>query len=226
MKPAARRRLGIATGLVLGAITVACLSAPGLEHLHAPGPMNTGHAGIACEGCHREAPGTVRQQLQAAARDVTGLHAGAVDVGFQAVTSDACTTCHERPDDRHPGSRFLEPRFAEVRAALHPEQCTACHREHAGVRVTIAEPTYCRHCHGELVVERDPIDVPHADLVAAERWETCLGCHDYHGNHAFPPPARLDDARPLPQLRAYFDGGPSPYGPPLCRATTPEVTSP
>lgn len=224
MKPAARRRLGIATGLVLGAITVACLSAPGLEHLHAPGPMNTGHEGVACESCHREAPGTVRQQLQRAARTMAGIETGAVDVGFRRVTDDACTACHDRADDRHPAFRFLEPRFAEVRATLHPEQCGSCHREHAGVRVTIVEPTYCQHCHGELVVERDPLDVPHADLVATQRWDTCLGCHDYHGNHARKPPQRLHEALPAAQLRAYFDGGPSPYGAPLRPATPPEVS--
>jgi len=224
MKPAARRRLGIATGVVLGAITVACLNVPGWEHLHAPGPMNTGHADIACERCHREAAGTVRQQLQTVARSWSGLHDGAVDVGFRAVTSEDCAACHDRPDDRHPGFRFLEPRFNEVRAVLHPEACGSCHREHAGVRVTAAELTYCRHCHGELVVERDPLDVPHAQLVTAGRWETCLGCHDYHGNHALQAPRRLQDAIPVAQLRAYFDGGPSPYPAPIRRATREEAT--
>lgn len=220
MKPAARRRLGIATGIALGLAAVAVLCAPGCEHLHARGPMNVGHAEVACESCHAKAPGSVRQQLQHAARAWTGLDAHRdIDVGFQAVSSAACTRCHERPDDRHPGFRFLEPRFAEARAAVHPERCESCHQEHAGVRVTTAEQTYCRHCHGELAVKHDPLDVPHAVLVAEGQWETCLGCHDYHGNHAYKSPRRIADAIPADRIRAYFGGGPSPYGAQTVRAT-------
>jgi hypothetical protein len=219
MKATTRRRIGIATGIALGLAAVGVLSAPGCEHLHARGPMNVGHAEVTCARCHQAAPGSVRQQLQHAARTWTGLdEIGAVDVGFQRVTNSACTACHERPSDRHPSSRFLEPRFAAARAALHPERCDGCHREHAGVRVTTAEPTYCRHCHGELVVKQDPIDVPHAELVAAARWETCLGCHDFHGNHATKTPRRLADAIPAARIREYFAGGPSPYGAQRVRA--------
>jgi hypothetical protein len=224
MKVVVRRRIGVALGIVLGAAVVGTLCAPGCEHLHAAGPMNAGHAVVACASCHQEAPGTVRQQLQAAARSWVGLHHGAVDVGFQSVTSTACLACHQRAEDRHPTYRFLEPRFAAVRAELHPERCESCHREHAGVRVTTAETTYCRHCHGELVVENDPIDVPHADLVAERRWDTCLGCHDFHGNHAGKPPRRLADAIAIDRIRRYFAGGASPYGAPVVRAVPPEVS--
>jgi hypothetical protein len=226
MKLAARRRLGVATGIVLGAAALGALCAPGCEHLHAAGPMNVGHAVVACAGCHREAPGTMRQQLQAAARSWTGLHDRAVDVGFQPVTSRECTECHDRPDDRHPGFRFLEPRFNVAREELHPERCESCHREHSGVRITVAETTYCRHCHGELVVENDPLDVSHATLVAGRQWGSCLGCHDYHGNHAGKPPRRLADAIPVERIEAYFVGGRSPYGPLIVRAIQPEDTTP
>ncbi|MBA3539702.1 MAG: cytochrome c3 family protein, partial [Deltaproteobacteria bacterium] len=171
----------------------------------------------------REAPGTVRQQLQNVARDRLGLAAVAVDVGFRAVTNDQCLACHDRPDDRHPVFRFLEPRFAEARATLHPEQCSSCHREHNGVRVTTVEPTYCRTCHATTTFERDPLDVPHRELVATERWDTCLGCHDFHGNHGMTAPHRLQDAILLDQIRTYFGGGPSPYPPPVRRAITPEL---
>jgi hypothetical protein len=223
MKLAVRRRVGVAVGVALGAAVVGVLCAPGCEHLHAAGPMNVGHAVVVCDSCHVEAPGTVRQQLQAVARDWTGLHDGTVDVGFQRVSSRECVACHERPEDRHPGYRFLEPRFDAVRAELHPERCASCHRDHEGVRVTTAETTYCRHCHGELVVDKDPLDVPHAQLVAERRWETCLGCHDFHGNHAIKPPRRLVDAIPVERIRGYFAGGPSPYGPPVVRALQPEA---
>ena len=214
------------TGVVLGGAALAVLCAPGCEHLHAAGPMNVGHAAVACESCHREAPGSVRQQLQAAARKVAGLHDGAVDVGFRSVSSGECRACHDRPEDRHPAFRFLEPRFDAVREALHPERCASCHREHAGTRITVAETTYCRHCHGELVVERDPLDVPHAQLVGAQRWDTCLGCHDYHGNHTGAVPRRLADAIPVDRIRRYFAGGASPYGARVVRAIQPEVTTP
>jgi hypothetical protein len=218
MKLVVRRRIGMATGIVVGGAIVAALCAPGCEHLHAPGPMNAGHATLECERCHREAPGSVRQQLQSVARTWVGLDDHAADVGFRSVSNRECTSCHDRPNDRHPTSRFLEPRFAEARAAIAPERCDSCHREHEGVRVTIVETTYCRHCHGELVVKQDPLDVPHAELVRDARWETCLGCHDFHGNHAAQPPQRLDEAIPVARIREYFDGGPSPYGAPVLRA--------
>ena len=219
MKAVVRRRIGIAMGTALGAAAIAILCAPGCEHLHAPGPMNTGHGGVACTSCHREAPGTVRQQLQATVRGWIGARHGGVDVGFSAVSNRECIACHDRPEDRHPAFRFLEPRFEAARAALHPERCVSCHAEHGGLRVTTAETTYCRHCHGELVVDRDPLDVPHAQLVAERRWDTCLGCHDYHGNHAGKPPHRLGEAIPVATIRAYFAGGASPYGAPVVRST-------
>lgn len=223
MRLALRRRIGVATGLVLGAATVAFLNAPGQAPLHAAGPMNTQHEGVACESCHRSAPGTVRQQLQTVARSWLGLASADVDLGFRAVGNDECVACHDRPDDRHPVFRFLEPRFAEARQRLHPEQCSSCHREHQGVRVTVEQTTYCRQCHADTAVENDPLDVSHRALVAGQRWDTCLGCHDFHGNHAFDAPHRLEDAIPSDQLQLYFDGGRSPYPPPIRRAINPEV---
>lgn len=229
MRPELRRRIGIGAGVVLGAAVVVVLNAPGCETFHAPGPMNTKHEQLACSGCHREAPGTVRQQLQTVA--YAGIALGAaetpVDVGYRAVTNTDCLSCHDQTDDRHPVFRFLEPRFAAVRERLHPEQCAACHREHAGVRVTIVERTYCRHCHDTIALEQDPLDITHRELVATQRWDSCLGCHDYHGNHASKPPRRLRDAIPEGRIQTYFDGGPSPYGEPNRRASAQqEVTAP
>lgn len=225
MKPAVRRRLGRALGAVLGASMLVVLAAPGCEQLHAPGPMNAGHGSLACAACHVEAPGSVRQQLQSAARAaianvVHGEAGAAVDVGYRAVSNRECLECHERPDDRHPVFRFLEPRFADVRAVLRVDTCEGCHREHAGVRVTMAERTFCRHCHADTALARDPIDVSHRELIATGRWDSCLGCHDFHGNHAAKPvPVRLQDAHSAAALDAYFAGtGPSPYGPPARRA--------
>jgi hypothetical protein len=217
-----RRRIGVGTGVLVGLAIAAWLNAPGQAHLNAPGPMNTGHADLACTSCHQPAPGTVRQQLQAFARDwLVGVDPRA-DLGFRAVGNAECQRCHDRPDDRHPVYRFLEPRFADARAALHPELCVSCHQEHAGSRVTVADGTYCRHCHADLVVEHDPLDVSHRSLIEQKRWDTCLGCHDFHGNHDMKPPERLDAAIPAAAVQTYLRGGLSPYPPPIVRAHTPE----
>jgi hypothetical protein len=226
MKQPTRRRIGVGTGVLVGLAITAWLNAPGQAQLRAPGPTNSGHAEVACESCHRWAPGTVRQQLQAIARHWIARDAAHVDLGFRAVGNAECESCHVRPDDRHPVYRFLEPRFAEARAAIHPEQCTSCHREHAGVRVTVSDGTYCRQCHADLAVDKDPLDVPHSALVSAERWETCLGCHDFHGNHGMKAPTRLADAIPVAAIRTYLRGGASPYPAPIVRARTPEVQTP
>lgn len=177
-----------------------------------PGPMNTGHGDVACEGCHRSAPGTLRQQLQNAARDAVGSVHAPVDIGYQRVDNAACVACHEREDDRHPTFRFLEPRFAEARAALQPESCGSCHQEHDGVRVTVAETTFCRHCHEDIDLEQDPLDISHRALASVQAWTTCLGCHDFHGSHTAKPPTRLDQAIDQSSILQYFAGGPSPYG--------------
>lgn len=221
-----RRRIGLGAGASAGLAVVLWLHAPGQAHLRTPGPMTPGHEALACEACHRPADGSVRQQLQNAARDGLGLAAAAVDVGYRAVGNAECTSCHDRPDDRHPVFRFREPRFAAARAAFHPEECASCHREHAGARVTIDATVGCRTCHAELVLDRDPLDVPHRTLIAEQRWDTCLGCHDFHGNHGLRAPTRLDQAIPAPAIRAYLRGGPSPYPPTIRRARSPEDPAP
>jgi hypothetical protein len=226
MKPPVRRRIGLSTGVLAGVAVTAWLNTPGQAHLRAPGPMNSGHADLACDACHRPAPGTLRQQLQAIARDLVQRETGRVDLGYRAVGNAECERCHDRPDDRHPVYRFLEPRFADARAALHPEQCASCHREHAGMRVTLPDARYCQHCHADLEVETDPLDVSHRELVRTERWDTCLGCHDYHGNHRMEAPVRLDSAIQPGAIDAYLRGGSSPYPPPIVRARTLEVNTP
>lgn len=223
MRLVARRQIGVGAGLALGALALVWLGCPANAQLHAPGPMNTGHADLACEDCHREAPGNTRQQLQNAAHVWLGGDGAPVDVGYRTVDNAACAACHDRPDDRHPSFRFLEPRFALARAELAPERCVACHREHAGARVTVEDPGFCRHCHDPIEVEHDPLDVSHLTLVADRRWDSCLGCHDYHGNHALTPPRVLVEAIAPARILTYFTGDVSPY-PPVRRParTTPE----
>lgn len=226
MKPLVRRRIGLVIGIVAGSALTGWLHTPEQAQLRAPGPANSGHADVACDACHRPAPGTLRQQLQAITRDLLVRETGRVDLGYRAVGNAECERCHDRPDDRHPVYRFLEPRFADARAALHPEQCAACHREHAGVRVTLPDATYCRQCHAELELESDPLDVPHHELVRTKRWETCLGCHDYHGNHGMEAPVHLDSAISPDAIETYLRGGSSPYPAPIVRAHTLEVNTP
>lgn len=205
-----RRRVGSVIGSLLAGLTLLGLCWPGNEHWSAAGPMNTGHAALPCASCHRPSPGTVRQQLQANARFALGIRRAPVDFGERGVESSDCLACHERPFDRHPVSRFIEPRFSRARAAVDVQRCDGCHREHSGARVT-SEVNVCRHCHGDLKLRLDPLDTSHEDLVREERFSTCLGCHDFHGNHVMSPAKRMSEAVPLPQIGAYLRGGASPY---------------
>lgn len=205
-----RRRAGIATGFCLAAAALIFFLFPGQEHLTAPGRMNVGHERLECVSCHQRAPGTVRQQLQADARYLLGMREAPADFGLRSVGNDDCLACHERPFDRHPVFRFTEPRFAEARNALAPHRCQSCHREHSGARVTV-QAGYCVRCHDTLEMKNDPLNIPHAELVRQGRWFTCLGCHDFHGNHVMDSRTRTADADAARQIQRYFEGGASPY---------------
>jgi hypothetical protein len=205
-----RRRVGTGVGLCLAIAAWCALLAPGQEYLTAPGEMNVGHGQLACTSCHRPAPGSVRQQIQASTRFLLGLRETPVDFGFREVENADCYACHERPFDRHPVFSFNEPRFALARNVIAPQQCASCHREHSGRRVTV-DPGYCQHCHGGLEMKNDPLDVPHATLVRESLWLTCLGCHDFHGNHVMKSPTRLTDAISSLRVGRYFQGDASPY---------------
>jgi len=172
--------------------------------------MNVGHEQIACDSCHRPAPGTVRQQLQANARFAIGLRAEPVDFGERRVENADCLSCHERPFDRHPVSRFSEPRFEQARAAANVQRCEGCHREHGGTRVT-SETTVCENCHSDIKLRVDPLDVSHERLARERRFSTCLGCHDFHGNHVMKPAEHISEVIALDRIEAYLRGGRSPY---------------
>lgn len=173
--------------------------------------MNTGHEDLKCKSCHKPAPGTVRQQLQANLRYVLGLRETAADFGQQDVGNEICLGCHDRPKDRHPVYRFLEPRFAKAREQIQPQFCISCHLEHQGKRVTREESGYCVNCHKETKLKKDPINISHEQLIAQDRWESCLGCHDFHGNHVMKTKRVVEEAWSPERVRAYFGGGPSPY---------------
>jgi uncharacterized CHY-type Zn-finger protein len=208
--PSRRRRVGSVLGSVIASLVLAGLAWPGNEHWSAAGPMNTGHEQLSCDSCHRPAPGTVRQQLQANARYAIGLRAEPVDFGERRVENADCLSCHERPFDRHPVSRFSEPRFEKARAAAGVQRCAGCHREHTGTRVTSAM-TVCENCHSDVKLRADPLDVSHAQLAQEGRFSTCLGCHDFHGNHVMKLAKNMSEVFAPEQIEAYLHGGRSPY---------------
>jgi hypothetical protein len=62
-----------------------------------------------------------------------------------------------------------------------------------------------------LKMDRDPLDVPHLKLVQEARWHSCLGCHDFHGNHVMQTPTRVSEATDPAQIIGYFAGHATPY---------------
>jgi len=198
--------------LLVAAALVLLALAPPLERVRAKGPANTGHDELACAECHLAAPGTLRQQLQANVRTVVGLRETWAPVVHQQVNNAACEHCHDRQgEDRHPPFRFREARFEEARAAIAPQTCTSCHQEHRGGRVT-RDGDYCTHCHQEFELDQDALEPSHQQLADDARFETCLQCHDFHGNHLYALPETLDASFELDAVKAYLSGGESPYG--------------
>lgn len=206
-----RQNLGFVAGLLLGGTSLIGLLLPKNEHWHQPGSMNTGHETLHCASCHKPASGTIRQQLQAEVRHVLGLRKTVADFGYREVTNEVCLECHDRPEDRHPVFRFVEPRFAEARGKLQPQLCASCHREHQGLRVTLNDITYCATCHEDTQLKKDPLDIPHQTLITLKQWQSCLGCHDFHGNHVMKTRTVVAQALPPETLFSYFAGAPSPY---------------
>ena len=71
---------------------------------------------------------------------------------------------------------------------------------------------FCQHCHEDIEVNNDPLAVSHEQLILNQEWNTCLQCHDYHGNHIFAPSTKLNDTIPVHQVLEYYKGGKDPYG--------------
>ncbi|MBO9408795.1 cytochrome c3 family protein [Shimia sp. R9_1] len=181
------------------------------KHVLAHGPLISGHAEVACDACHVESTGSIRQQIQAQLHYAFGSRATAVDFGYQEVTSKACLACHARPNERHPIYRFQEPRFAQAVQMVDARSCLGCHSEHRE-QVVHSAVGVCQACHEGIKVKNDPIDIKHEILIDQNEWESCLGCHDFHGNHAIKAPLHIAEAIPAEVIRQYFLGGPDPYG--------------
>jgi hypothetical protein len=205
------RKWAYAVGVVLPLGAIGVLAMPGTERLHAAGPANTGHEALTCESCHTSAPGSVRQQVQANIAYVFGQRENEAHFYKLPITNDDCLACHDNEVDRHPVYRFNEARFEKARAAIAPHLCVSCHQEHQGGRVT-ATHTFCVNCHAEIDVKKDPIDPSHKALANEAKWSTCLGCHDFHGNHTMKSPTRMEDMASEDAVLDYFRGGPSIYG--------------
>jgi hypothetical protein len=203
-------KIGYVLGAIIAVFILFMLTMPKRKEWHARGPANPGHESLACTDCHTEAPGSMRQQLQANTRAFFGLRDEGVTFGFENVTNENCQACHDRPNDRHPVSSFTEPRFDDARREIAPQLCESCHLEHQGQRLSIG-PTFCMHCHQDLNLSDDPIEVPHVELVANEDWESCLRCHDFHGNHIMRTPTTVENMFSAQAIEAYFEDGASPY---------------
>jgi len=197
-------------GIIFSSITLIMLLLPNYEQLHAHGPMNTGHEKLKCNHCHISAKGSLRQQLQANIQFMLGLRKKPAAIGYEKIQNKTCIACHERPKDNHPVYRFFEPKFQLVRQKIQPQYCSSCHLEHYKKHVTI-DMRFCQHCHEELRIKNDRISTPHITLVKNKKWRTCLGCHDFHGNHKMQLKEKLREIHPSNIIAQYFNGAHSPY---------------
>ena len=183
----------------------------GNENFTAKGEFNIGHEALNCIHCHKDAPGTARQQLQRNFRHLLGEDVKKVHFGKIPVGNDACLNCHVRPNDTHPTQLFMEPKFKAARDKIHPEECLSCHKEHQHERVTFKETGFCVNCHKNIKIANDPLDLKHSELIEQELWSSCIQCHDFHGNHLMKVPTKIQDTIPLELINNYFKDGKDPY---------------
>jgi hypothetical protein len=198
-------------GLIVAVMGIVTLLLPGNESWHAAGPLNIGHGNVDCNECHTPAPGSFVGQAFNNMLDAVGLNESETYFIYEPAGNEQCLACHENPEDRHPVAKFMKPKFARARQTAGVQFCVSCHREHLGVRASVALRV-CQNCHVDTVVEDDPLDIPHKTLIDDERWETCLGCHDFHGNHERKVPEIMSQMLTEEQIQRYLDGGKSPYG--------------
>lgn len=172
--------------------------------------MLPGHENLECDSCHEKQQGSFRQQLQANIQYLLGNRKAAVAVGLRPVENGECFKCHERPNERHPVYRFREPKYQQVRQNIRVDQCITCHLEHKSKRMSVALD-FCIHCHDELALKQDPVEISHQQLIKDKNWESCISCHDYHGNHEMKAPVKLNKAVSVQDINEYFNRGNNPY---------------
>lgn len=201
---------GYLIGLLASVLFLGFFALADFQHLRTPGHNNTGHETLVCIECHEESKGSIRQQIQANLSYLIGTRPDVVTFNFSTPDNYDCLACHDRDNDNHPIYRFNEPRFLEARKAIQPQLCQSCHIEHSGVRVT-SSPENCELCHQELNVKDDPLETTHLELIKDEQWDSCLRCHDFHGNHDMKTPSQTNKMLELQSIEAYFNGGADPY---------------
>lgn len=153
----------LSAGMLMKSAATNPLLAPAREFF-LPGRTTYGHYQIelACESCHKS-PFTGREGLQ-----------------------ESCERCHgqELKDavDKHPRSKFTDPRNAELLEKLDATLCVTCHVEHrreitGPMGVTLAGD-FCFHCHQDIAKDRPS----HRGMA----FNTCnsAGCHKFHDNRA------------------------------------------
>lgn len=206
------RFYGFSIGVVIGIAIIVLLRIPTNNQYHAPGPFNIGHENLKCASCHKDSEGTARQQLQAKIRYLLNWRNSNIEFGKKTVANDICLDCHARPNDRHPSYRFNEPRFAKQFKEFGPHLCSSCHIEHQGVRIALESTSFCKSCHKDTKLKKDPLVVPHSQLIAKNNWDSCLGCHDYHGNSEMKTNLLARNIISTKKIKKYFEGrAKSPY---------------
>lgn len=206
-----RQRTGALIGISIGVIIYILFPLKQCEDFLSLGSMNKGHEDLSCYTCHTPAKGTLMQQLTSNIQYTFGMRKTSTDFGSENVDNKKCLACHDRPNDRHPVNRFLEPRFHEAVSKINITQCETCHREHNGVRLVIEKADYCVNCHYDLKVKQDPLDVSHEELINQDQWNTCLQCHDFHGNHIYQLAEKMKDTIPMKKIQEYLKGGADPF---------------
>ena len=206
------RRAPYLWGVIIALIGGVALLLPGRELWHAKGPFNTGHTKLECGDCHTSAPGNIAGQALRNIMHAVGMSDSGTYFIYSPSGNEQCLACHTDPDNVHPVEEFLEPEFAKVREARGVQFCTGCHQQHLGVRVSASPLVVCQDCHDDMVLDDDPVDIPHTRLISDGRWDTCMGCHDHHGNHEREVPTMMSGILTEEQIQQYFDGGKSPYG--------------
>lgn len=206
------RKFPLILALVVSMAVVVAMENPENEKWKSPGGKRDMHKSHRCDLCHLPAEGTVRQQVQANLQHWLGLRSSGADLVTKKIDNSDCLDCHRNLDDPHAVHLFLEPRFEDARAALQPQHCNGCHSHHSG-KISTREMGICKHCHQDLEISNDRTTPSHLELVKEERWDSCLRCHDYHGNHLGEVPDHLDDAHDPLSIQDYLSGNsPSPYG--------------
>ena len=106
--------------------------------------------------------------------------------GGKEALQKSCIKCHgkelKEADDKHPKSKFTDPRNADRTAILDARYCITCHVEHKPeitrtMGVTVAADV-CYLCHKDIAKDRKS----HKGMA----FDTCdsAGCHNFHDNRA------------------------------------------